>query len=728
ISSEGKITDVNDASVQATGVARESLIGTDFSDYFTEPEKARESYRRVFLEGFVRDYPLALRHASGRVIEVLYNATVYRDEQGQVLGVVAAARDISERKRAETAMRESEGKFRAIFDEAPLGVALINSLTGHIYEVNVKFAEIAGRARAEMATIDWMGITHPDDVQEDLDQMARLNAGEITGFHMNKRYRRPDGSYVWIHMTIAPITVANRTQPRHLCMIEDITERKQAEEKLRLAGIYNRSLLEASLDPLVTISSEGKITDVNEASVQATGVARENLIGTDFSDYFTDPAKARAGYHQVFREGFVRDYELELRSGIHQTTPVLYNATVYRTEKGEVIGVVAAARDITERKLAEQALQASEDRLLFALDEIETGAWDLNLIDHSSHRSLKHDQIFGYETRLPQWTYEIFLEHVLPEDRAQVDQNFRQAVDSKGDWHFECRIIRRDGQQRWILASGRHRHDPSGQSRRMAGIIQDITDRKRTDLALREISVALQHKNAELERFLYAASHDLKSPVVTVRTFLGYLEQDMAAGDAGRIASDVNFIRTAADKMARLLDDLLEMSRVGRVVGPPVRVTFRQLVDDALAAVAGQIAKRGVTVMVVGDGAVTVFGDRMRLAEVFQNLLDNACKFMGEQQAPRIEVGVEARDAESVFFVRDNGIGIDPRFQAKAFNLFEKLEPKTEGSGLGLALVKRIVELHGGRIWVESPGVGQGACFYFTLPGAVNPTNQGNQS
>jgi PAS domain S-box-containing protein len=257
--------------------------------------------------------------------------------------------------------------------------------------------------------------------------------------------------------------------------------------------------------------------------------------------------------------------------------------------------------------------------------------------------------------------------------------------------------------------------------------IRDISERKHIEQALHQSSLELQHKNAELERFLYAASHDLKSPVVTVRTFLGYLEQDMAAGDAGRIAKDMNFIRAAGDKMAQLLDDLLEISRVGRIVNSPVRITFKNLVDDALAAVAGSIAARGVTVQ-VGDCELVLFGDRVRLAEVLQNLLDNACKFMGGQQAPRIEIGFEARGAEIVFFVRDNGIGIDPRHQGKVFGLFEKLDPKAEGTGIGLSLAKRIVELHGGRIWVESPGVGQGACLYFTLPGAANqskPTNQG---
>ena len=242
-----------------------------------------------------------------------------------------------------------------------------------------------------------------------------------------------------------------------------------------------------------------------------------------------------------------------------------------------------------------------------------------------------------------------------------------------------------------------------------------ITERKKADAAMRESARELQEKNAELERFLYTASHDLKSPIVTVRTFFGYLEKDIATGDAGRLTKDMDFIRTATDKMAQLLDDFLEISRV---IKEPVNVMFHALVDDALGAVAGRIAQRGVTVA-VSDQDVTVFVDRARVAEVFQNLLDNACKFMGDQPVPRIEVGVEERNGETVFFVRDNGIGIDPRHQSKVFGLFEKLDPKAEGTGIGLALVRRIIELNRGRIWVESKGVGQGACFYFTLPGAV---------
>jgi signal transduction histidine kinase len=241
---------------------------------------------------------------------------------------------------------------------------------------------------------------------------------------------------------------------------------------------------------------------------------------------------------------------------------------------------------------------------------------------------------------------------------------------------------------------------------------------------LQHLTLELQAKNADMERFLYTASHDLKSPVVTVRTFLGYLEKDLASADAGRIEKDMNFMRVAADKMAQLLDEMVDFARIGHTVVPPERVELKNLIEEVLGIVAGRITERGVTVT-LGDLDVTLHGDRSRLAELWQNLLDNAVKFMGNQSEPCVEMGVERRTGEVVFYVRDNGIGIDPRYHAKVFGLFEKLDPKAEGTGLGLALVRRIVELYQGRIWPESAGLAQGTCFYFTLPGAlINPTGE----
>ncbi len=247
IGQDGKITDVNRATETVTGYSRDELIGTDFSDYFTEPEKAKEGYLEAFREGYVKNYPLEIQHQDGHITYVMYNASVYRDDNDNIAGVFAAARDI--------------------------------------------------------------------------------------------------------------------------------TERKKAEEKLKLASLYNRSLIEASVDPLVTIGPTGKITDVNNSTEVATGFSRKELIGTDFSDYFTDPKKAREGYKLVFHQGIVRDYALEIKNKRGDIIPVLYNASVYKDDSNNVIGVFASARDITELKQAEKTLNLRLEELTRSNKELEQFAY-----------------------------------------------------------------------------------------------------------------------------------------------------------------------------------------------------------------------------------------------------------------------------------------------------------------------------------------------------------------
>ena len=223
----------------------------------------------------------------------------------------------------------------------------------------------------------------------------------------------------------------------------------------------------------------------------------------------------------------------------------------------------------------------------------------------------------------------------------------------------------------------------------------------------------LESKNEELERFTYTVSHDLKSPLITIRGFLGYLEQDAHNGNFDRLDADLKRISEATDKMHRLLNELLQLSRVGRTVNEKEDVPFEEVLTEALTRVEGQLKEGKVTVQ-VGSGLPIVHVDRERLVEVIQNLVDNAIKFMGERSAPVIEIGHIMQNGNPTFYVRDNGIGIKPEFHHRIFGLFDKLDPASEGTGVGLALVKRIVEIHGGNVWVESQE-GAGATFYFTL-------------
>ena len=226
----------------------------------------------------------------------------------------------------------------------------------------------------------------------------------------------------------------------------------------------------------------------------------------------------------------------------------------------------------------------------------------------------------------------------------------------------------------------------------------------------------IENRNAEMERFTYTVSHDLKSPLLTIQGFVGMAKAGIEAGRTERLSDDLGRIDSAADKMGLLLDDLLQLSRIGRVANPPREVGLDVLVHDALERVAGRRREAGVEIEVAPDLG-TVYGDPQRLVEVLQNLISNAIKYRSDE-APRIDIETRPDAEGTVVVVRDNGIGIDPEFHDKVFGLFDQLDPQTEGTGIGLALAQRILEVHGGSIWVESEGRGHGSAFAFRLPHA----------
>jgi signal transduction histidine kinase len=249
----------------------------------------------------------------------------------------------------------------------------------------------------------------------------------------------------------------------------------------------------------------------------------------------------------------------------------------------------------------------------------------------------------------------------------------------------------------------------------IAQLQNEITERRRLQ-GEREIYIdELNARNAELERFTYTVSHELKSPIVTVKNYIGSVNEDLHQKKYDRAHKDLTRISSAADKLHRTISDLLELSRIGRIVIPPEEIELAQLTREVLETIDGRIKAHNITVTISPDLPI-VYGDRDRLREVFQNLIDNAAKYMGEQPNPSIEIGTSDNQNEQVIFVKDNGLGIELEYHKRIFGLFEKLDSTIEGTGIGLALIKRIIEIHGGSVWVESGGFGKGSTFCFTIP------------
>ena len=243
----------------------------------------------------------------------------------------------------------------------------------------------------------------------------------------------------------------------------------------------------------------------------------------------------------------------------------------------------------------------------------------------------------------------------------------------------------------------------------------ELTERIRIEKEREELIVKLEEQNDELTRFTYTVSHDLRNPLVTIKGFLGMLNRDLEENRPDKVKSDFERIAGATDKMDALLTELLELSRIGRIVNPPVEIDTARLIQDALDSVDARIRSRSTNVKIEND-LPSLYGDRIRLREVFENLIDNAIKYTGKQTDPFVKIGARENETEVVFYVQDNGLGIEEKYQERIFRLFEQLDPSIDGTGIGLALVKRIIETHGGKIWVESEGLGKGSAFCFTIP------------
>lgn len=451
---------------------------------------------------------------------------------------------------------------------------------------------------------------------------------------------------------------------------------------------------------------DGTIVFVNNAYCEYFGRTRENLLGCDLFELIPekDRERVRENLCRLSAETPVLVHEHEVYAADGSIRYHRWTNRPICDETGNVVLIQAVGEDISERKQAETALRQSEEqyRLMFENAGVLVSAYDLR-----GRCVLMNELVARAFGGVPEEFIGRSFNELHPGHGEEFTRRIREAIETGEVRAYEDEVAFPSG-ERWLISSVFPMRNADGVASAAQIVSQDITEQKRAEKAL-------EAQNAELERFTYTVSHDLKSPLITIDGYVGMLAEDLAEGDSNAVEEDIGRISSATRKMNRLLGELLELSRIGRIVNPPTEISLRELVEETLQIVHRQIEERQVQVDIVPD-LPDVYGDCIRLQEVFQNLIENAAKYMGNQVAPRVEIGGRREGNEVLCFVRDNGIGIDPKYHERIFGLFDQLDPNATGSGVGLALARRIVDVHGGRIWVESQGDGRGSTFFFTLP------------
>ncbi|MBD1399654.1 PAS domain S-box protein [Pelovirga terrestris] len=488
----------------------------------------------------------------------------------------------------------------------------------------------------------------------------------------------------------------------------------KATRELQKSNNMIRLLLDSTAEGIYGLDIQGSCTFCNAACVQILGYDNEDqLIGRNMHDLIHHShadGTAMPAEECDLLKGLERkvhcDSEMFWRAD-DSSFPVEYWSHPIRQED-QVIGLVVSFLNITERKRIEQGLIEQKNAYQSILSASHDGFLALDTQGHILDVNPAYLTFSGYDRE------ELLSRHISEMD---VNENAEDAalhvtkVMTQGSNLFESVHQRKDGSVWPAEVSTTYSPVNGG---RFFTFLRDITERKKAQWAL-------ELKNQELEQFVYSVSHDLKSPLVTVRTYADMLRQDLQSKDQQQITEDLKYIDKAANKMQQLLDALLHYSRIGRAETHAQTLSAHQLVDDCLSALAGILEKQQIKVS-TSELPQQLHGDSLHFERVWQNLIENAVKYRGNQDQLHIEIGTKQQGQDVIFYVRDNGMGIAPEHSERIFNLFSQLNPGSDGSGLGLALVKKIVSIYQGRIWVESAGEGQGSCFMFTLPGATVKT------
>ena len=717
------ITDVNEQMVRVTGYARNELIGSMFPDYFTDPGRAASGVRQTLEAGVLPNYELALRSRHGRIVEVSFNASVFRDIEGRVRGVLAAARDVTEQKRLQEQLRESQLYNRSLIEASPDALVTVDP-EFVITDVNEQMVRLTGVPREGL-----IGSAFPSyftDSERVVAGVRRtLREGSVTNYELVLASRA--GRRTLVSFNAAVYRDVDNKVAGIFGSARDITEQKKTEEKLRDSETYNRGLIEASPDALVTVDPDFIVTDVNEQMVKLTGYSRKRLIGSRFPELFTDASRAEGGVRTALTENLVTNYELILRKRNGQKIPVAFNAGTFHDAGGGVRGVLAAARDISEQKKLESQIRQSQSYNRGLVDSNLDGLMTTDLVGIITDVNKPMEILTGLSRTDLIGTP--FKQYVTEPEKAE-EAIERVLTDNKVT-DFELTIRSPTGGGVVVSYNATTFRDSDGRLQGVIAAARNNTEQRRLREQLEQRNLELEIQNRRVQEanrlkseFLANMSHELRTPLNSIIGFSDYLLTNHASDLGAEPREYLADILNSGNHLLQLINDVLDLAKVesGKMELAPERFSPKTAVEEVCSVVKPLIGEKHLTLRThVSEAVASVQLDPLRFKQVLYNLLSNAVKFTDD--GGRVEVSIAPRGA-SLFELRveDTGIGIAPEDLPRLFREFEQLDAGPgrhyQGSGLGLSLTKKLIELHGGSVDVNSTP-GKGTRFTVVFPVGV---------
>ncbi|MBI2400597.1 MAG: PAS domain S-box protein [Deltaproteobacteria bacterium] len=643
------------------------------------------------------------------------------------------AQSILERQRelvsSQKSLAESELRYRTLIENLQEGIWVIDESAVTTY-VNPKTAEMLGYTVNEM-----MGKSLFDFKDEEgaklLEQRLELSRSGVKQF-VDAEFFKKDGSRIYVSVSAAPL-IESGGYKGAIAGIVDITERRKAEEALRESQERFRAILDNMGNIVYLKDLEGRHIFVNRLFEVVSRRAKNEVYGKTASELFTEEASKE--FDENDREVLKHDRPMEfeesfpLEDGVHTYISIKFPL---KDTRGKTYALCGVSTDITNLKKTEEALKKSEHSLREAQRIAHIGNWEWDMDKTFFYKSDEVLRIFGRKDADIESLAD-YLNAVHPDDREKVIMSSRKALETEQTCSVDARIIRGDGAERIVHMQGEVARDASGKPMRMAGIVQDITERKQAEDELKKLYRELERRveertlelkranedlaaaKTEIETFTYSVAHDLRSPLRLIDGFTILLLKKQRERLDRDGQDHLERIRASVKRMGQLIDDLMNFSFVIRaeVVTGTVDLSAIAMVIATDLEKADPEKKSNFII----DGGLSASGDEKFLRMVLENLLGNAWKFTSKKTGPVIEFRKCGEEAGmDVFCVKDNGIGFDMANADRIFQPFQRLHSQDEfpGTGIGLATVKHIVQRHGGRVWAEGT-TGEGAVFYFTL-------------
>jgi len=647
-----------------------------------------------------------------------------RPEENFVGGI---ALDITSAREAEVELHEMQERFMAFMGNLS-GVAFIKDGQSRYVFVNAAWEKLFGRKLEQVRGLHDADL-FPASMAGDFGQSDHLLRQDRKPLQVVETFLQPDGPHSYL---VNKFLIPGETEGEDYVggIAVDITERLRTQQALRESQARSQAILASALDAVITIDQQGRVVEFNPAAENMFGYKNSDIIGEEMALKIIPEemrAQHRAGLMRVVRTGesHILGRRIELTACRADGSRFPAELTINRVEFSAQPLFTGFIRDITERKAAESAVRLSEERYRVLVSATASIVWSTNPEGQMITPQPTWEAYTGqsWEDTRQHGTFSMLHE----EDRAAVIARWEQTRAEKKMYVSEARYWHAASQS-WHYCSTRGVPllNEDGTIREWIGTITDIDAQKRAEFEIRQLNASLERRveertaelqtaNKELESFCYSVSHDLRAPLRAIDGFSQALEEDYATllDNSGR--NYLQRVRNATKRMAQLIDDLLELSRVTRAEINRTDVDLSQLAAQVMEELQHGDRDRRVAWEICPG--LRVHGDPRLLRVVLDNLLGNAWKFTKKQPLPKIEMGVILQDGKSVFYVRDNGAGFDMNYASKLFGAFQRLHSATdyEGTGVGLANVQRVIHRHGGRVWAEAKP-GEGATFYFTLP------------